>query len=116
MNPFQKSVYLQLLHLSQTERKYSKAQSPLSGLQTQRETKANFTKTFQRWQQNQKSNRSLQQIQKIKEDQIKLKPSLSKDLHSLKNIGTLTEIGQAKYKKKRHMTNYSIIKYISGFG
>ncbi|CAD8083863.1 unnamed protein product [Paramecium sonneborni] len=102
------------IHRSQTERKYSKAQSPMSVLQTQRETKVNFAKTQIRWQLHQKSNRSLQHINKIKEDKITLNPSLSKELHSLKNIGTFNEIGQEK--NKRHKTNYSLIKHIGGFG
>ncbi|CAD8063001.1 unnamed protein product [Paramecium primaurelia] len=102
------------MHRSQTERKYSKGYTPSSGLQTQRETKANFTKTFVKWQSNSRSNRSLQQSNKIREDQIKLKPSFSKDLNSIKNIGS--DIGLVKNKSKRHMTNYSIIKYIGGFG
>ncbi|CAD8069436.1 unnamed protein product [Paramecium primaurelia] len=104
------------IHPSLTERKYSKAQTPTSGLQTQRDTKTNFTRTFVKWQFNQTSNRSLQQIKKIREDQGNLKPSLSKDLHSLKHIGTSTDIGQVKHKSKRHKTNHSIIKHISGFG
>ncbi|CAK61608.1 unnamed protein product (macronuclear) [Paramecium tetraurelia] len=104
------------IHRSQTERKYSKAYTPSSGLQTQRETKANFTKTLVKLQSNSKSHRSLQQSKKIREDEFNLKPSFSKDLHSLKNIGTFTEIRQTKNKSKRHMTNYSIIKHISGFG
>ncbi|CAK80193.1 unnamed protein product (macronuclear) [Paramecium tetraurelia] len=106
------------IHPSLTDKKYSKAQTPTSGLQTQRDTKINFIRTFVKWQLNSKSNRSLQQIKKIKDDQGKFKPSLSKDLHSLRNIGTLTDIVQMqmKHKSKRHKTNHSIIKQISGNG
>ncbi|CAD8149919.1 unnamed protein product [Paramecium octaurelia] len=98
------------LHISQTERKFSKPFLPYSGIIKSRGSNVSIKQQFTKLQNNQLNIPSFKLIKQNKLARASFNPQVddAKGIKSMHHIGHLNDVPELKKQHKRHFTNYDI--------